>query len=122
MKNVKEINIKHGTCYFLIDMINIKEFDSNLLRIDKKSYKDIDISHVDTLQLKKNDDYENIYSVNPFYLMIGKADGYIKEKNESKYLVFDPTDENREVLEKYTELGDGIKNDIKAINGGKEGE
>ena len=122
MGNVKEINIKHGTCYFLIDMINIKEFDSNLLRIDKKSYKDIDISHVDTLQLKKNDDYENIYSVNPFYLMIGKADGYIKEKNESKYLVFDPTDENREVLEKYTELGDGIKNDIKAINGGKEGE
>ena len=122
MKNVKEINIKHGTCYFLIDMINIKEFDSNLLRIDKKSYKDIDISHVDTLQLKKNDDYENIYSVNPFYLMIGKADGYIKEKNESKYLVFDPTDENREVLEKYTELGDGIKNEIKAINGGKEGE
>ena len=53
MGNVKEINIKHGTCYFLIDMINIEEFDSNLLRIDKKSYKDIDISHVDTLQLKK---------------------------------------------------------------------
>ena len=50
MKNVKEINIKHGTCYFLIDMINIKEFDSNLLRIDKKSYKDIDISYVDTLK------------------------------------------------------------------------
>ena len=53
MKNVKEINIKHGTCYFLIDMINIEEFDSNLLRIDKKSYKDIDISYVDTLKLKK---------------------------------------------------------------------
>ena len=53
MKNVKEINIKHGTCYFLIDMINIKEFDSNLLRIDKRSYKDIDISYVDTLKLKK---------------------------------------------------------------------
>ena len=122
MKNVKEINIKHGTCYFLIDMINIEEFDSNLLRIDKKSYKDIHISHVDTLQLKKNDDYENIYSVNPFYLMIGKADGYIKEKNESKYLVFDPTDENREVLEKCTEFGDGIKNEIKTTNGGKEDE
>ena len=41
--------------------------------------------------------------------------------NESKYLVFDSQDENKEVLKKYTELWDGIKNDIVTINGGKEG-
>ena len=35
------------------------------------------------------DNYENIYSVNPFYLMIGKVDGNIKEHNGNKYLVFD---------------------------------
>ena len=46
----------------------------------------------------------------------------LKKKNESKYLVFDSTDENKEVLEKYTELWDGIKNEIKTIYGGKEGE
>ena len=68
MDNVKEINIKHGTYYFLIDMIDIEEFDSNLIRIDKTSYKDIDIYYVGYITIqKKNDDYENIYSVNPFY-------------------------------------------------------
>ena len=56
------------------------------------------------------------------YLIIGKVDGHIEEKNGSKYLVFDSTDENKEVLEKYTELWDGIKNEIETINGGKKGE
>ena len=41
---------------------------------------------------QKIDDYENINSVNPLYLIIDKADGYIEEKNGSKYLVFTPTD------------------------------
>ena len=77
---------------------------------------------LDTSQLKKIDDYENIYSINPLYLIIGEVDGHIEEKRENKYLVFDSRDENREVLEKYTELWDGIKNEIKTINGGKEGE
>ena len=71
---------------------------------------------------KKPDHYENIYSVNLLYLIIGKVNGYIEEKNESKYLVFDSTDENKEVLEKYTEVWDGIKNEIETINGGKKGE
>ena len=55
------------------------------------------------------------------YLIIGKVDGHIKsKKNGSKYLVFDSTDENKEVLKKYTELWDGIKNEIETINGGKK--
>ena len=54
--------------------------------------------------------------------MIGEVDEHIEEKNESKYLVFDSADENREVLKKCTELWDGIKNEIEAITGGKEGE
>ena len=53
MGNVKEINIKHGTYYFLIDMIDIKEFDSNLIRIDKTSYKDIDIYYVGYITIQK---------------------------------------------------------------------
>ena len=56
------------------------------------------------------------------YLFIGKVYGHIEGKNESKYLVFDSIDENREVIEKYTELWDGIKNDIEKINSGKEGK
>ena len=75
---------------------------------------------MDTSQLKKF--FENIYSANPLYLIIGEVDGHIEEKNGSKYLVFDSTDANRKVLEKYTELWDGIKNEIKTINGGREAE
>ena len=74
---------------------------------------------LDTSKFKKIDDYENIYSVNPLHLIIGKADRFIEEKNGSKYLVFNSADENKEVLKKCTELWDRMKNEIKAINGGK---
>ena len=55
-------------------------------------------------------------------MIIGKVDGHtecnsVEEKNGSKYLVFDSTDKNKEVLKKYTELWDGIDNGIEAING-----
>ena len=122
MGKVKQIEIKNRTYYFYNDIINIEEFNSSLLKIDKKSYKDIDIYYIGYITIKKIGGCENIYSVNPLYLIIGEVDGHIEEKNGSKYLVFDSTDENRKVLEKYAELWDGIKNEIKTINGGKEGE
>ena len=55
-------------------------------------------------------------------MIIGKVDGHtecnsVEEKNGSKYLVFDSTDKNKEVLKKYTELWDGNNNGIEAING-----
>ena len=54
------------------------------------------------------------------YFRINHASGYIKEKNENKYLVFGSTDENKELLKKYADVLDGIKNEIKPINGGKK--
>ena len=42
----------------------------------------------------------------------------LKKKNGSQYLVFDSTDENKEVFKKYTELWNEIKNEIETINGG----
>ena len=81
MKTVKQIDIKNRTYYFYNDMINIKKFDSNLLKIDKKSYKDIGIYNIGYITSKKTDDYENIYSVNPLYLIIDHASGYIEEIN-----------------------------------------
>ena len=122
MGNLKQINIRNRTYYFYINIIDIEEFNLSLLKIDKKSYKDIDIYYIGYITIKKIGDCENIYSVNPLYLIIGKVDGHIEEKNGSKYLVFDSTDENKEVLKKYTELWDGIKNEIETINGGKKGE
>ena len=77
---------------------------------------------LDTSQLTKINDYENIQSVNPSYLMIDKLIGHIQEKNQSKYLIFDSTNENKEVLKKFNELWDEIKNEIETINGCKTGE
>ena len=54
---VKQIDIKNRTYYFYSDMINIKKFDSNLLKIDKKSYKDIGIYNIGYITIKKIDDY-----------------------------------------------------------------
>ena len=56
------------------------------------------------------------------YLRINHASGYIKEKNGNKYLIFASVDENKEVLKKYADFWDAIKNKIKAINGDKEND
>ena len=53
MGNIKQINIKNQTYYFFNDMINIKDFDSSLLKIDKKSYKNIDIYNIVYIIIKK---------------------------------------------------------------------
>ena len=75
MRNIKQINIKNHTYYFFDDMINIKNFDSNLLKIDKKSYQNIDIYYIGYITIKNIGDYESIHSVNPLYFIIGKVDG-----------------------------------------------
>ena len=120
MGEVKQINIKNLTYIFYNDVIDLKDFEPNLLKIDKKSYKNINIYYIGYITIQKIDDYESIYSVNPLYLCINHASGYIEEKNGNKYLIFDSVDENKEVLKKYADVWDGIKNKIKAINGGKE--
>ena len=65
-------------------MINIKVFDPNLLKIDKKSYKNIDIYYIGYITVKDSY-YVKINNVNPLYLINSEADGYIKEKNGSKF-------------------------------------
>ena len=104
---VKQIDIKNRTYYFYNDMINIKKFDSDLLKINKKSYKDIGIYNIGYNTIKKIDDSENIYSINPLYLIIDHASRYFEEKEMNKYLDFDSvewhsTDENKELLKKIS--------------------
>ena len=89
MGKVKQIEIKNRTCYLYNGMINLKNFDSSLLKIDKKHYKKINIYYIGYITIKKIDDCENIYSVNPLYLLVNHASGYIKEKIRNKYLTFD---------------------------------
>ena len=80
MGQVKEINIKNQTYYFFDDMIDIRNFHSNLLKIDKKSHKDIDIYYIGYITIKKFGDCENIRSVNPLYLIIHSATGQLKKR------------------------------------------
>ena len=60
MGNVKQLNIKNQMYYFFDDMIDIRNFHSNLLKIDKKPYKDIDIYYTGYITIKKFGDCENI--------------------------------------------------------------
>ena len=63
MENTKEINIKNRTYYFFDDIINIENFNSDLLKIDKKAYKNIGIYYIGYITMK-NSDYVKINSVN----------------------------------------------------------
>ena len=53
---------------------------------------------------------------NPLYLIIAHASGYIEEKGVNIYLIFDSTDENKELLKKYNDILNGIKGKIKEIS------
>ena len=56
------------------------------------------IYNIGYITIKKIDDCETIYSVNPLYLIINHANRYIEEKGVNKYLIFESTDENKELL------------------------
>ena len=116
MGEVKQINIKNRSYYFYNDIINLKKFDAELLKIDKKSYKNIGIYYIGYITKKKIDDCEKINSVNPLYVSIDHANGYIEEKNGIKYLIFDSVDENKDLLKKYNDIWSGIKNKIEEVS------
>ena len=64
-----------------------------------------------------------MHSVNPLYLLVNYASGYIEEKKGNKYLIFDDSiNENKGLLKKYADVWYGIKSEIKTINGGKEND
>ena len=75
MGNIKQINTKNRTYYYFNDMISLKDFDSNLLKINKKSYINIGIYYVGYITIKSISEYNSINSVNSFYFIIGEVDG-----------------------------------------------
>ena len=123
MGEVKELNIKNRTYFYFDDMTDIRNFHSDLLKIDKKLHRGFDIYYIDYNTIEKlsncncncscDCDYENIRSVNSLYLIIHSATGYFKEKYDKKYLILD-------LIEEYEEVFSGIKPEIETINGGKE--
>ena len=120
MGKVKQINIKIRTYYFYNDQINLKDFDTRLLKVDKKECNQIEIYYTGYVTVKKIANCNNINSANPLYLMINEMIGHFEEKNENKYLVLDDVDENTEVSKKCQEVQEGVKKEIETINSGKE--
>ena len=57
--------------------------------------------------------YIKITSVNPLYLSINKANGHFEDITGNKYLTLVPTNENKEVIKKYEELWNKIRNLIR---------
>ena len=98
MGEIKQIDINNRTYHFYNDIIDLKAFDARLLKIDKKSYKNIGIYNIRYITIKKTDDCGSIYSVNPLYLRADHVNGYIEEKGVNKYFVFYSTHENKELL------------------------
>ena len=82
MGSIKETNIKDRTYYFYNDIIDIKTFNSNNLKLDKKTYKYLDIYNIGYVTIKKIGDCYDISSVNPLYLRVDNASGYIEENGQ----------------------------------------
>ena len=100
-----------------------QKFWIKLVENSQKHYKGIDIYYIRYIAIKKIVDCQNIHSVNPLYLLFNYASGCIEETNGNKYFIFDDSvNENKWLLKKYADIWDGIKNEIKAINGGKEND
>ena len=113
MGSIKEINIKNRTYYFYNDIIHIKTFDSKNLKLDKKKYKDLDIYNIGYVKIKKIGDCCDVNCVNPLYLRIDNASGYIEEMSEDKYMLFAVTDKNKELLKRYDDVFNGLTDKIK---------
>ena len=89
-------------------MINIKNVDLDKIKIDEKSYKNIPIYYIGHVSVKNLSHIKN-NSVSPLYLFIDKINGQAKESNRNKYLMLVPTDESKDILEKYEKLWNKIR-------------
>ena len=81
----KQLDIKNRTYYFYNDLINTLNFETNDLKLDKKTWKDIDIYYIGYVDKNKPDDWK-INNVNLLYLMFNKVFCIVGEEKGVKYL------------------------------------
>ena len=111
---VRQLNIKNKTYYFYNDLINILNFESINLKLDKKTWKDIDMYYVAYADKNKHNDWK-VKSVNPLYLMINEVFCSVGEENNVKYLKIEKNHCDP-VINKWNIVSDSIKDSIKKIN------
>ena len=100
---VKDISMKRHIYYFFDDIINIKEFDPNNIKLHENSYKNILIYYIAYVTIKDSK-YVKINSVNPLYLMFNKMNGYFEEINGNNYLTLFATNDSKDRIKNYEEL------------------
>ena len=110
---VKDISIKNHTYYFFNNVINIKNFDPNNIKIDEKSNKNIFVYYIGHVTIKDSK-YVKIDSVNPLNLIINKVNWYF-EINKNEYLILVSTNENKEKIKKCEELWNKIRDLIRSM-------
>ena len=108
---IRQLNIKGRTYYFYNDLINIKNVNINNLKLDKKGVLGNDAYYIGYLTKKPRRD---VNSVNPLYLMINRIKGHFEEVDGDKYLIINS--KNGDIMQKYQEVFNGIKEIIKRIN------
>ena len=109
--DIRQLNIEGKTYHFYNDSISIKNFNSNNLKLDKKSVLGNDVYYIGYITKKPQ---WIVNSVNPLYLMINRIKGHFEEVEGNKYLII--SSENGDIKQKCQEVFDGIKEIIKKIN------
>ena len=105
---IRQVNIKSKTYYFYNDLINIKNFNNNKLKLDKKGVLGNDAFYIGYITKKPQ---WHIFSGNSLYLMINKIKGHFEEIDGDKYLII--SSENGDIMQKHQEAFDRIKEIIK---------
>ena len=109
---IRQLNIEGRTYYLYNDLINIKNFNNNNLKLDKKSVLGNDLYYIGYITTTTKQ--WNVNSVNPLHLMIKRIKIHFEEKHGDKYLII--SSENGDIMQKYQKVFDGIKGIIKKMN------
>ena len=108
---IRQLNIERKTYYFYNDLIIIKNFNSNNLKLDEKSVLGNDAYYIGYITKKPQ---WNVNRINPLHLMIKRIKGHFEEVDGDQYLII--SSENGDIMQKYQEVFDVIKETIKKIN------
>ena len=108
---IRQLNIKGKTYHFYNDLKNIKKFNINKLKLNKKGVLGNDVYYIGYITKKPQ---WNVNSVNPLYLIINRIKGHFEEVDGDKYLIINS--ENDDIIQKYQEVFNGTKEIIKKVN------
>ena len=82
----RQLNIKNRTYYHYNDLINVLKFGAGNLKLDKKTWKDLDIYYIGYVNKKLD---WSVNSINLLYLLINRVFGSVPEKNGNEFLIID---------------------------------